>query len=179
MIHSTKMAMELHSKLPAKEAPEHTEGYEGFFHLTSMSGNVEETKLQYIIRDFKRDQFEARKEKLSSIVKELQTVYGEDRITLELKDQYYNMRDKIEPVKEIVNTAHEVMVGLGIQPIVKPIRGGTDGSQLSYMGLPTPNIFTGGENYHGKYEFVSVDNMVKASTVIVGISKRFAEIHAR
>ncbi|MBJ6364029.1 peptidase T [Paenibacillus sp. GCM10012307] len=179
MIHSTKIAMELHNKLPAKEAPEHTEGYEGFFHLSSMNGNVEETKLQYLIRDFKRDQFEARKEKLSSIVKELQAIYGKDRITLELKDQYYNMRDKIEPVKEIVDTAHEVMVSLGIQPIVKPIRGGTDGSQLSYMGLPTPNIFTGGENYHGKYEFVSVDNMVKASTVVVGIAKRFAEIHSR
>lgn len=171
MINSTKIAMELNSKLPAEEAPEHTEGYEGFYHLISFNGDVEETKLNYIIRDFDRDQFNARKTTLTNIVNELKVKYGEDKIILEMKDQYYNMREKIEPVKEIVDIAHQAMENLDITPIVNPIRGGTDGSQLSYMGLPTPNIFTGGENFHGKYEFISVNNMVKATHVVIEIIK--------
>ncbi|MFK9091665.1 peptidase T [Bacillus salipaludis] len=171
MVNSMKIAMELHSKLPAQEVPEHTEGYEGFFHLLSFNGDVEQTNLHYIIRDHDRDKFNARKADLEAIVNDLQAKYGSDKIILELNDQYYNMREKIEPVKEIVDIAHQAMVNLDITPITKPIRGGTDGSQLSYMGLPTPNIFTGGENFHGKFEFISVDNMVKATHTIIEISK--------
>ncbi|WP_409272640.1 peptidase T [Neobacillus sp. SCS-31] len=175
MINSAKIAMEFHRMLPAEEAPEFTEGYEGFYHLISFNGDVEETKVYYIIRDFDRASFEARKEKIIKIADELRKVHGEDAIQLDLNDQYYNMREKIEPVKEIVDIAYEAMTNLGITPIIKPIRGGTDGSQLSYMGLPTPNIFTGGENFHGKYEFISVDNMLKAVDVIIGIAKLFEE----
>jgi tripeptide aminopeptidase len=173
MVNSIKIAMELQSKLPAKEAPEHTEGYEGFYHLLSFTGDVEQTKLYYIIRDFDRESFNSRKATIESIVQNLQGKYGKGTLSLELTDQYYNMREKIEPVMEIVDIAHEVMEGLEITPIIKPIRGGTDGSQLSYMGLPTPNIFTGGENFHGKYEFISVDNMIKAVETIVGIAQLF------
>ncbi|PFO08045.1 peptidase T [Bacillus sp. AFS076308] len=171
MINSIKIGMKLHSKLPVQEAPEHTEGYEGFYHLLAFNGDVEQTNLHYIIRDHDREKFNDRKAAIQAIVSELQTKYGTDRILLELNDQYYNMREKIEPVKEIVDIAHEAMVSLGIKPITKPIRGGTDGSQLSYMGLPTPNIFTGGENFHGKFEFISVENMVKATQTIVEIIK--------
>lgn len=171
MVNSMKIAMDLHSKLPAQEAPEYTEGHEGFFHLLAFKGDVELTKLDYIIRDHDRDKFNQRKATLENIVKEFQAKYGSDKILLELKDQYYNMKEKIEPVMEIVDIAHEAMVSLDIKPITKPIRGGTDGSQLSYMGLPTPNIFTGGENYHGKFEFISVDNMIKATQTIIEIIK--------
>ncbi|WHX41595.1 peptidase T [Mesobacillus sp. AQ2] len=173
MVNSAKIAMEFNSKLPAEEAPEHTEGYEGFFHLSSINGDVEETTLSYIIRDFDRDSFQARKELMQKITNELRLTYGETRVELEMNDQYYNMKDKIEPVKEIVDIAYEAMENLGIKPIVKPIRGGTDGSQLSYMGLPTPNIFTGGENFHGRFEYVSVDNMLKSVETIVEIVKLF------
>ena len=171
MINSIKIGMELHSKLPAQEAPEHTEGYEGFYHLLTFNGDVEQTNLHYIIRDHDREKFNDRKAALQAIVSELQAKYGTDRIVLELNDQYYNMKEKIEPVMEIVDIAHEAMVSLDIKPITKPIRGGTDGSQLSYMGLPTPNIFTGGENFHGKFEFISVENMVKATQTIIEIIK--------
>ena len=171
MINSIKIGMELHSKLPAQEAPEHTEGYEGFYHLLAFNGDVEQTNLHYIIRDHDREKFNDRKAALQAIVSELQAKYGTDRIVLELNDQYYNMKEKIEPVMEIVDIAHEAMVSLDIKPITKPIRGGTDGSQLSYMGLPTPNIFTGGENFHGKFEFISVENMVKATQTIIEIIK--------
>ncbi|MBB6691472.1 peptidase T [Cohnella xylanilytica] len=173
MIHSSKIAMELHSSLPANEAPEHTEGYEGFYHLTSIRGDVEETKLSYLIRDHDKAKFQARKDEMTRIVEELKAKYGADRLSLEIKDQYYNMREKIEPVREVVDVASQAMKNLGIEPVIKPIRGGTDGSQLSYMGLPTPNIFTGGENYHGRYEYASLDNMVKAVQVIVEIVKLF------
>ncbi|WP_066289921.1 peptidase T [Bacillus sp. FJAT-29937] len=175
MVNSTKIAMQFNSKLPVNEAPEFTEGYEGFYHLLSFNGDVEETKLSYIIRDFDKDKFNARKAKMEAIVQELKQKYGQDKILLEMKDQYYNMKEKIEPVKGIVDIAHEAMEMLDIAPIVKPIRGGTDGSQLSYMGLPTPNIFTGGENYHGKFEYISVDNMEKAVNTIVNIIKLFEE----
>jgi len=171
MIHSAKIAMELHAKLPAAEAPEFTVGYEGFYHLISIHGDVEETKLSYIIRDFDKDRFRRRKEELARIVAELQAAYGADRLTLEIRDQYYNMREKIEQTPEVVDIAREAMTNLGIAPVVKPIRGGTDGSQLSYMGLPTPNLFTGGENYHGRYEYASVDVMVKAAQVVVEIAR--------
>ncbi|WP_420819579.1 peptidase T [Paenibacillus pinistramenti] len=175
MVNSIKIAMELQQQLPAEQAPELTEGYEGFYHLLGISGDVEQTRLQYIIRDFDRTEFENKKANLTRIVEELQAKYGSERIHLEMNDQYYNMRDKIEPVKGIVDAAYEAMESLGIKPIVKPIRGGTDGSQLSYMGLPTPNIFTGGENYHGKFEYISVDNMEQAVKVMLEVIQRFEQ----
>jgi tripeptide aminopeptidase len=175
MINAVKIAMELNGKLPAGEAPEHTEGYDGFYHLQLLHGDVDHAKLQYIIRDFDRDRFNARKARMAEIVSELQSVYGEDRIELKMKDQYYNMREKIEPVKEVVDIAHQAMENLGIKPIIKSIRGGTDGSQLSYMGLPTPNLFAGGENWHGRFEYVSVDTMLKAVEVIVEILKLYEQ----
>lgn len=171
MVNSMKIAMELHSQLPAQEVPEHTEGYEGFYHLLSFNGDVEQTNLYYIIRDHDKNKFNDRKANLEAIVNNLKEKYGHDKVLLELNDQYYNMGEKIEPVKEIVDIAHQAMVNLDITPITKPIRGGTDGSQLSYMGLPTPNIFTGGENFHGKFEFISVDNMIKATHTIIEIIK--------
>lgn len=175
MVNSAKIAMELNSLLPSEEAPEYTEGYEGFYHLLSFHGDVEKTVLSYIIRDFDRTSFNNRKATMEKIVTNLNEKYGQGTIELELHDQYFNMREKIEPVKEIVDIAHEAMTKLGIEPIIEPIRGGTDGSQLSYMGLPTPNIFTGGENFHGKFEFISIDNMLKATNVIVEIARLFEE----
>ena len=177
MVNSTKIAMELQSMLPAQEVPEYTAGYEGFYHLLTINGDVEQTKLHYIIRDFDKVKFAVRKAMMISIVDELKAKYGTANITLEMNDQYFNMREKIEPVKEIVDIAYQAMQNLDIHPIVKPIRGGTDGSQLSYMGLPTPNIFTGGENYHGKFEFISVDNMIKATSVIIEIIKQYEVTH--
>jgi tripeptide aminopeptidase len=175
MVNSAKIAMEFNSKLPVNEAPEHTEGYEGFYHLISFNGDVEQTKLYYIIRDFDKESFNGRKTTIENLVNEFKGTYGEENIILELKDQYFNMKEKIEPVKEIVDIAQEVMESMGIKPIIQPIRGGTDGSQLSYMGLPTPNIFTGGENFHGKFEFISVDNMERAVNVVIGIAKLFEQ----
>ncbi|AIQ32908.1 MULTISPECIES: peptidase T [unclassified Paenibacillus] len=171
MIHSSKIAMAFHLRLPAGEAPEFTDGYEGFYHLISMQGNAEHSKLQYIIRDFDRENFENRKAHIAAIVDEFKSTYGADNVVLEMNDQYYNMREKIEPVRHIVDIAREAMEGLGIAPVIRPIRGGTDGSQLSYMGLPTPNIFTGGENFHGKFEYASVDVMLMAVKVIVEIAR--------
>ncbi|MEH7272025.1 peptidase T [Neobacillus vireti] len=171
MVNSMKIAMELHSQLPALEAPEHTEGYEGFYHLISFNGDVEQTKLYYIIRDHDKEIFENRKTTIQTIVNQLNEKYGKETIQLDMKDQYYNMGEKIKPVMEIVDIAQQAMENLDIKPLIKPIRGGTDGSQLSYMGLPTPNIFTGGENFHGKYEFISVDNMIKATNTIIEITK--------
>lgn len=170
-----KLAMAFHNRLPADEAPEHTSDYEGFFHLNGFSGDVETTTLQYIIRDHDRTKFEARKALLEKLVVEWKQKYGEARVDLKMDDQYYNMAEKIEPVKHIVDTVADVMRELGIEPKIEPIRGGTDGSQLSYMGLPTPNIFTGGENYHGKFEYVSVNNMEKATHVIIQTLRTFAE----
>ncbi|MCB7070108.1 peptidase T [Caldibacillus sp. 210928-DFI.2.22] len=175
MVNSIKIGMELNQQLPVREAPEYTEGYEGFYHLLSFHGDVEKTELYYIIRDHDRQKFEAKKENLVKIVDQLRQKYGEDTIGLMLEDQYYNMREKIEPVKEVFENAKEAMKRLDITPVIEPIRGGTDGSQLSYMGLPTPNIFAGGENMHGKYEFVSVETMMKATEVIVEIAKIFEE----
>lgn len=175
MVNSIKIGMELNQQLPVREAPEYTEGYEGFYHLLSFHGDVEKTELYYIIRDHDRQKFEAKKENLVKIVDQLRQKYGEDTIGLKLEDQYYNMREKIEPVKEVFENAKEAMERLDITPVIEPIRGGTDGSQLSYMGLPTPNIFAGGENMHGKYEFVSVETMMKATEVIIEIAKIFEE----
>jgi tripeptide aminopeptidase len=175
MVNSMKIAMELHAMLPVEAAPELTDEYGGFYHLNSFNGDVEKTTLSYIIREFDKEEFNRKKEHLQTVVEKLKEVYGPERITLELNDQYYNMREKIEPVKEIVDLAYKAMKNLQIEPMIKPVRGGTDGSQLSYMGLPTPNIFTGGENFHGKFEYISVENMVKATEVIVGIIKQFEQ----
>lgn len=174
MINAGKMAAEFIAKIPEKEAPEHTSGYTGFYHLISMNGDVENAVVTYIIRDFDKEKFTGRKATIEKFVNEIKEKYGKASVQIEMKDQYYNMREKIEPVKEIVDIAYQAMTNLQIQPIVQPIRGGTDGSQLSYMGLPTPNIFTGGENFHGKFEYISVDNMEKATNVIVEICRLFA-----
>jgi len=174
MINAGKMAAEFIAKFPEEESPEHTEGYEGFYHLLSMNGDVESTKLSFIIRDHDKEQFAKRKTFMKNTVNEMREKYGQETIELEITDQYYNMREKVEPVIEIVDTAKMAMENLDIQPITDPIRGGTDGAQISYMGLPMPNLFTGGENFHSKYEYISVDNMEKAVRVIVEICRLFA-----
>ncbi|RDW21196.1 peptidase T [Oceanobacillus chungangensis] len=175
MINASKLATEFIGKFPEQEAPEHTEGHEGFYHLISIHGEVEKTQVYYIIRDHDRESFEARKATLEKYVNEMKEKYGVENVELELTDQYYNMREKIEPVMEIVDIASEAMKNLDIKPIIEPIRGGTDGSQLSFMGLPTPNIFAGGENFHGKFEYVSVESMEKAAKVIIEICRLFAK----
>ena len=174
MINSMYIATEFINSLPQLETPEHTEGREGFFHLHNMIGAVEETKLQYIIRDHDRSHFEARKNVINKLAEDLNTQYGRDVISIKIKDQYFNMREKIEPVMHIVDIAEKAMIEANIKPLVKPIRGGTDGSQLSYMGLPCPNIFAGGHNFHGRYEYVPVESMQKAIEVIVNIAQLVA-----
>lgn len=171
MVNSMMLAHEFISKLPLDEVPEKTEKYEGFSHLISMSGEVEETKLVFIIRDFFEDTYESRKERFVEIEKELNKKYGENRVTVEIKDSYKNMKEKVEPVMYIVDMAKKAMESANVTPLVKPIRGGTDGARLSFMGLPTPNIFTGGENFHGKYEYIPVESMMKAVDVILNIVK--------
>mgnify|MGYP000921132490 FL=1 len=175
MVNAVKIGFEYISQLPEREAPEYTEGYEGFYHLLSFSGDVEKASAHFIIRDFDRENFERRKNTMEMIAETLRKKYGGEAVELDINDQYYNMREKIEPVIEIVAIAKEAMRAVGVEPVIKPVRGGTDGSQLSFMGLPTPNIFTGGENFHGKYEFISVQNMNKAVQVIVNISRLVAE----
>jgi tripeptide aminopeptidase len=171
MINSMYIATQFINSLPRLETPEHTEDREGFFHLYSIEGEVDGTKLQYIIRDHDKEQYEARKEVMVQLAADLNAQYGEDRISVEIKDQYFNMREKIEPVMHIVDIAEEAMKQAGIKPLIKPIRGGTDGSQLSFMGLPCPNIFAGGHNFHGRYEYVPVESMQKAIEVIVNIAQ--------
>ena len=175
MVNSLTIASKFVLEFDETDTPEHSEGYEGFFHLLNISGSTDETELEYIIRDFDKDSFESRKNRMRKIVEDYQSKYGEENVLLELNDQYYNMKEKIEPKFYIVDIAKEAMELLGIEPIIRPVRGGTDGSQLSYMGLPTPNIFTGTENMHGRHEFTSVDDMEKASKTIVEIVKRIAE----
>ena len=171
MINSIRVANRFCAMLPAHETPEHTEGYEGFYHLISFNGDVEQTTVAYIIRDHDRARFESRKKKIERFVSEINAEYGEGTATLELRDQYYNMREKIEPVMHIIDTAFAAMEAVGVKPNVKPIRGGTDGAQLSFKGLPCPNIFAGGLNFHGRYEFVPIQNMEKAMKVIVKIAE--------
>ena len=175
MINSMYIATQFINSLPKMETPEHTEGREGFFHLHTIDGAVEETKLQYIIRDHDLSHFEARKNVINKLAAELNSQYGREVISVEIKDQYFNMREKIEPVMHIVKIAEEAMIQANIKPLIKPIRGGTDGSQLSYMGLPCPNIFAGGHNFHGRYEYVPVESMQKAIEVIVNIAKLVAK----
>ena len=175
MINSMYIATQFINSLPKMETPEHTEGREGFFHLHSINGAVEETKLQYIIRDHDLSHFEARKNVINKLAAELNLQYGREVISVEIKDQYFNMREKIEPVMHIVKIAEEAMIQANIKPLIKPIRGGTDGSQLSYMGLPCPNIFAGGHNFHGRYEYIPVESMQKAIEVIVNIAQLVAK----
>ena len=157
------------------ETPEHTEGRQGFFHLSSIEGDVEETVLKYIIRDHDKTHFEARKEMMQNLVSDICSQYERDCINIEIKDQYFNMREKVEPVMHIVDLAKEAMEQVDVKPILKPIRGGTDGAQLSFMGLPCPNIFAGGHNFHGKYEYVPVESMQKAAEVIVKLAELTAK----
>ncbi|MFB1050248.1 peptidase T [Paraliobacillus sp. JSM ZJ581] len=175
MVHAVKIAMAFHDRLPANEAPEFTDGYQGFYHLLSMEGDVETAQLYYIIRDHDKQKFISKKSFIEKTVLDFNKKYGSDAVSLEMKDQYYNMKEKIEPVHEIVDIASSAMKKLNIAPIIQPIRGGTDGSQLSFKGLPTPNLFTGGENFHGKYEYISVDDMEKAVRTIVEIGRLFEQ----
>ncbi|UUC44370.1 peptidase T [Flavobacterium cerinum] len=175
MINSMLLANKFISKLPKHETPQETKGYEGFFHVTGISGSIEETKVELIIRDHDRKKFEKRKKVVEKIAakinKKFAKQFGGPIVSCEIKDSYYNMREKVEPVIHIVQVAEKAMKELGIKPLIKPIRGGTDGCQLSYMGLPCPNIFAGGHNFHGKYEYVPVESMQKAVDVIVKIAE--------
>lgn len=175
MINSMLIANDFINELPKGETPQETKGYEGFFHVTGISGSIEETKLELIIRDHDLKKFTKRKELVHKITKKFNKEYkkqfGEDIVITEIKDQYYNMKEKVVPVMFIVDLAEKAMKSLGIKPLIKPIRGGTDGCRLSYMGLPCPNIFAGGHNFHGKYEYVPVESMQKAVEVIVKIAQ--------
>jgi tripeptide aminopeptidase len=175
MINSQLLAAEFIALLPPAETPAHTEGYEGFYHLTEVQGEVEQTVLQYIIRDFDSESFSQRKSNIESYGHALNAKYGQNTCSVEIKDQYLNMKEKIEPVKYIVDTAFKAMKEVEVTPLVNPIRGGTDGARLSFMGLPTPNIFTGGHNFHGKYEFIPTFAMDKAVEVIIQIVKLYAK----
>ena len=170
MVNALVVANKLVSLLPSNERPEHTTGYEGFYHLTNISGTVDAATIGYIIRDHDRELFEKRKQVMLDTIAFINKLYP-DSTTVEIKDQYYNMREKVEPVKHVVDLAFEAMTAVGVAPIVKPIRGGTDGARLSFMGLPCPNIFAGGHNFHGRYEFVPIQSMEKAVQVIVKIAE--------
>jgi tripeptide aminopeptidase len=169
MKNSIRIANQLISMLPRHETPEHTEGYEGFYHLNSFNGDVEKTELHFIIRDFDSDRFNSRKREMEHLVNKVNAEFGVGTCDLEMRDQYYNMREKIEPVMHIVELAKMAMIQVGVKPIIRPIRGGTDGARLSFMGLPTPNIFAGGHNFHGRFEFVPIQSMEKAVDVILKI----------
>ena len=172
MRNSMRIAYQIAVMLPRFQTPEHTQGYEGFYHLIGMSGTVEETTLNYIIRDHDRTQFEYRKREMEHLVRKINTEYGEGTAEIELRDQYYNMREKIEPVMHIIDLAKEAITAVGVTPVVKPIRGGTDGARLSFEGLPCPNIFAGGENFHSRYEYLPIPSLEKASQVVLEIVKR-------
>ena len=171
MVNSMKIATKFMATVPANESPEYTDGYEGFYHLTGIGGDVEKTTISYIIRNHDRKKFEERKAHLQMLVDKINSEFGDNTATLEVKDQYYNMKEKVEPVKYIVDIASEAIRQAGVEPKVKPIRGGTDGAQLSFKGLPCPNIFAGGHNFHGKYEFVPIQSMEKATEVVKNIIK--------
>jgi tripeptide aminopeptidase len=175
MINSLLLGMELNSMLPVSERPEYTENYEGFFLLCDMKGDVETTDMNYIIRDHQKEKFDEKKNLMKNSVDFLNKKYGAGIFELEIKDSYYNMKEKVEPVIEIVDIVKKSMEDIGINPIVKPIRGGTDGARLSYMGLPCPNIFTGGHNFHGKFEYIPVQSMEKSVELIVKICQNYAE----
>lgn len=174
MVNAIHIATEFSQAFPAQEVPEHTEGYEGFYHLHTFDGTVDACRLDYIIRDHDRSKFETRKQFFLDLVAQFNQKY-DNRLRVELKDSYYNMREKVEPHMHIIDLAEKAMLELGIRPLIHPIRGGTDGSRLSYMGLPCPNIFAGGLNFHGRYEYVPLESIVAATQVIVKI----VELHAK
>ena len=175
MINAALVAMEINSLLPAAETPAHTEGYEGFFHLTGMEGNVEKAVLYYIIRDHSSAHFEARQEMLRHIEKIMNEKYGEGTVTLDIRQQYRNMKEKLQPCMHLIDFAKEAIRELGLEPEEVPVRGGTDGAQLSYRGLPCPNLGTGGYAFHGPYEHITAEGMDTAVQVMHGIVKRYAE----
>ena len=171
LINASLIAAEIVNSFPADEVPEKTEGYEGFYFLDKINSNCEEAELSYILRDHDREKFEAKKEFAANVAKKINEKYGKELVSVEIKDQYYNMGEIIKDHMNVVEIAKKAMENLGIKPVIKPIRGGTDGSKISFMGLPTPNIFAGGENFHGKYEFVALESMILATDVIVKIVK--------
>ena len=175
MINSILIANEFIALLPNQETPSHTEGYEGFYHLNNIEGDVENTQLHYIIRDFEKDSFQKRKESMLEYVNQINKTFGENTATIEIKDQYYNMGEVLKDKNHIIDLAKEAMISIGITPIICPIRGGTDGSRLSFMGLPCPNLFTGGHNYHGRFEFAVLSQMEKSVETIVKI----VELHGQ
>ena len=175
MINAIDIATELNGMLPASERPQYTEHYEGFFHCVGIEGSVEEAELSYIIRDHSSEKFEAKKQLMWDVVNFLQRKYGEKVLTLTLKDQYYNMRKMVEPHPQVIEKAKRAMIEAGVKPQVKPIRGGTDGSRLSFMGLPCPNLFTGGMNFHGRYEYASLTTMHRAMNTIINLARIWAE----
>ena len=172
MINSMRIANHFASMLPRWETPEHTQGYEGFYHLIAMNGSVEETTLQYIIRDHDRARFESRKREIEHLARKINQEYGEGTVEVEIRDQYYNMREKVEPVMHIVTLVEEAMKEVGVTPKVQPIRGGTDGARLSFEGLPCPNIFAGGVNFHSRFEYLPIPSMEKAMQVILQIVQK-------
>lgn len=174
MVNSIRVANRFMSMLPGEETPEHTEAYEGFYHLVGITGEVEQTTVSYIIRDHDRASFERRKGRMKRLVAFINAEYGSGVATLDMRDQYYNMREKIEPVMHVIDIATEAMKAAGVEPRIQAIRGGTDGAQLSFKGLPCPNIFAGGLNFHGRYEFVPVQSMEKAMMVVVKIAELVA-----
>ncbi|MFC0233167.1 peptidase T [Vagococcus entomophilus] len=176
MINALQLAIDFQNELPGEEVPEKTEGREGFFHLMSLSGNPEEAKMSYIIRDHNREKFEDRKELLKKVQSKLNASFDQERILIHMYDQYYNMKEIIEKDMSIVEIAKKAMENLSIKPIIEPVRGGTDGSKISYLGIPTPNIFAGGENMHGRFEFVAVESMEKATDLIIEIARLNEEI---
>ncbi|GMA43502.1 hypothetical protein GCM10025853_09590 [Tetragenococcus halophilus subsp. halophilus DSM 20339] len=171
MINALQLAIDFQNQLPQDEVPEKTSGREGFFHLMNLSGSPEEAKMSYIIRDHDHQKFEARKQKISAIQTNLNEAFDQKRVFVDMYDQYYNMREIIEKDMSIVELAKNAMLDLAIDPIIEPVRGGTDGSKISYMGLPTPNIFAGAENMHGRFEYVSLQTMEKATALIVKIAE--------
>lgn len=175
MVNAMQIAMELNSMLPPHQRPEHTEGYDGFYHLVGMRGEVEHAELSYIVRDHNRELFEQKKALMEQITAYANGKYGEGTVRLTLKDQYYNMREMVEPHPEIIEKAMQAMEEAGVAPIIKPIRGGTDGSRLSYMGLPCPNLYTGGMNFHGKFEYVSLDTMYRSVQTLVNLVKLWGQ----
>ena len=175
MVNSMRIAYQLAVMLPRWETPEHTQGYEGFYHLIGMNGTVEETTLSYIIRDHDRARFESRKRELEHLVRKVNREFGEGTVEIEMRDQYYNMREKIEPVMYIIDLAKEAMKAVGVTPVVKPIRGGTDGARLSFEGLPCPNIFAGGENFHSRFEYLPIKSLEAAKDVILEIVQMVAK----
>ena len=167
-----RIANHFATMLPRWETPEHTQGYEGFYHLIAMNGSVEETTLQYIIRDHDRARFESRKREIEHLARKINQEYGEGTVEVEIRDQYYNMREKVEPVMHIVTLVEEAMKEVGVTPKVQPIRGGTDGARLSFEGLPCPNIFAGGVNFHSRFEYLPIPSMQKAMEVILKIVQK-------